>query len=281
MIRRWCEAWYSCFHLRIRPAAGAVTYITHVIAKPCWNKEDERHMTTEDKRKAMAVTELFGAVPERALDELAVAARERRLVRGEVLFSAGDPASGLFVVVRGTLRAYRQTREGREQTIHVEGAGATLAEVPVFDGGAYPSTVQAEEDSIVLFVPKLAIHGFLTRNPEAALAALALLARRLRNVSGLAEQLALKDVAQRLAALLVEEVMSQAGELKDGVSFSMPMPHQSIASRLGSVREVITRQLHRLVEEGIIAIHGHRMVVRDAAALRARSGSEAAQSLRR
>lgn len=238
-------------------------------------------MTTEDKRKAMAVTELFGAVPERALDELAVAARERRLVRGEVLFSAGDPASGLFVVVRGTLRAYRQTREGREQTIHVEGAGATLAEVPVFDGGAYPSTVQAEEDSIVLFVPKLAIHGFLTRNPEAALAALALLARRLRNVSGLAEQLALKDVAQRLAALLVEEAMSQAGELKDGVSFSMPMPHQSIASRLGSVREVITRQLHRLVEEGIIAIHGHRMVVRDAAALRARSGSEAAQSLRR
>lgn len=229
----------------------------------------------------MAATELFGAVPKDALDELAALTRERRLVRGEVLFSAGDRAAGLFVVVRGTLRAYRQTREGREQTIHVEGAGATLAEVPVFDDGTYPSTVQAEEDSIVLFVPKAAILGFLAKHPEAALAALALLARRLRSVSGLAEQLALKDVAQRLAALLVEEAISQAGELKDGVSFSMPMPHQSIASRLGSVREVITRQLHRLVEDGTIAIHGHRVVVMNAAALRERSGTETSHSLRR
>lgn len=238
-------------------------------------------MTTEEKRKAMAATELFGTVPESALDELAAMTRERRLVRGEVLFSAGDRATGLFVVVRGSLRAYRQTREGREQTIHVEGAGATLAEVPVFDSGSYPSTVQAEEDSVVLFVPKPAMHGFIAKNPEAGLAALALLARRLRSVSGLAEQLALKDVAQRLAALLVEEAVSQAGELKDGVSFSMPMPHQSIASRLGSVREVITRQIHRLVDEGIIEIHGHRIVVMDAAALRARSGSETVHSLRR
>lgn len=222
----------------------------------------------------MAATELFGTVRESALDELAALTRERRLVRGEVLFSAGDRAAGLFVVVRGMLRAYRQTREGREQTIHVESAGATLAEVPVFDGGAYPSTVQAEEDSVVLFVPKPAMDNFLVKNPEAALAALALLARRLRSVSGLAEQLALKDVAQRLAALLVEEAVSQAGELKDGVSFSMPMPHQSIASRLGSVREVITRQIHRLVDEGIIKIHGHRITVMNAAALRARSGSD-------
>lgn len=258
-----------------------MTNITTPIAKLRGNKEDERHMTAEDKRKAMAATELFGAVKEGALNELAAITRERRLVRGEVLFSAGDRAAGLFVVVRGTLRAYRQTREGREQTIHVESAGATLAEVPVFDGGVYPSTVQAEEDSVVLFVPTDAMRGFLTKNPEVALAALALLARRLRSVSGLAEQLALKDVAQRLAALLMQEAVSQVGELKDGISFSMPSPHQSIAARLGSVREVITRQMHRLTDDGVIEIRGHRVVVLDADALRARSGTDAPHALRR
>lgn len=235
-------------------------------------------MTAQEKLRALAGTDLFGSVAEAALAELAATARERRLARGEVLFSAGDKADGLFVVVTGMLRAFRQTREGREQTIHAEGPGATLAEVPVFDGGPYPSTVQAEEDSLVLFVPQQSIRHLLTKNPEAALAALALLARRLRSVAGLAEQLALKDVAQRLAAMLAEEAVSQAGELKDGVSFSLPLPHQGIAARLGSVREVISRQLHKLVDDGVISARGHRIVVLDAAMLRARAGMEAVPS---
>lgn len=217
-------------------------------------------MTVQEIVNALAATDLFGAVGDAALRELATTTRERRLMSGEVLFSVGDKAAGLFVIVSGTLRAYRQTRDGREQTIHRESAGATLAEVPVFDGGPYPSTVQAEEESVVLFVPQQTMRGFLTKHPEAALAALALLARRLRSVSGLAEQLGLKDVAQRLAAMLWEEAASQAGELKDGVSFSLTLPHQSIAARLGSVREVITRQLHRLIDEGVISARGRRIL---------------------
>lgn len=238
-------------------------------------------MTAEEKLRALAATDLFGSVPHSALPDLAASARERKVMRGEVLFSAGDKASGLFVIVSGTLRAYRQTREGREQTIHVEGAGATLAEVPVFDQGPYPSTVQAEVDSLVLFVPAQAIRSFLVQNPEAALAALALMARRLRNVSGLAEQLALKDVAQRLAALLAEEATNQSGELKNGVSLSMPLPHQGIAARLGSVREVITRQLHRLTGDGVIEIRGHRIIILNADELRVRAGLDVPHALRR
>ncbi len=231
-------------------------------------------MTAREKLNALAGTDLFGSVAENALYELASSTRERQLARGEVLFSAGEKANGLFVVVSGMLRAFRQTKEGREQTIHVEGPGATLAEVPLFDGGPYPSTVQAEEKSVVLFVPQQSMRLFLTKNPEAALAALAVLARRLRSVSGLAEKLALKDVAQRLAAMLAEEAVSQVGELRDGVSFSLPSPHQSIAARLGSVREVITRQLRKLIDDGVISTRGHRITVLDAATLMRRAEVE-------
>jgi CRP-like cAMP-binding protein len=229
-------------------------------------------MTVQEKLKALQRTDLFGQVPANALKKLAGMTIERRLQRGEILFTTGDPAIGLFVIVSGTLRAFRQTLEGREQTIHVECAGATLAEVPVFDGGSYPSTVEAEEEAVTLFLPKAAIRRFLLENPEAALSALGLLARRLRHVAGLAEKLSLQDVAQRLAAMLMEEAIDKAGDLRDGVSFSLSIPHQSIAARLGSVREVITRNLHKLVDDGIIAIRGHRIIILNAEALRARSG---------
>jgi CRP/FNR family transcriptional regulator len=95
----------------------------------------------------------------------------------------------------------------------------------------------------------------------------------LRSVSGLAEQLALNNVDLRLAAMLAHEAVSKAGELRNGVSFSLPLP-QRIAVRLGSVREVITRQLHKPIEDGVISVHGHRITVLDAAMLLARARIE-------
>jgi CRP/FNR family transcriptional regulator len=236
--------------------------------------EARKDMSAQEKINALKRTELFGQVSASALKQLAETTIERRLSREEILFSAGDPARGLFVIVSGALRAFRQNSDGREQTIHVERAGATLAEVPVFDQGTYPSTVVAEEDSVVLFLPKEQVREFLMENPDAALSALGVLAKRLRHVATLAEQLSLRDVAQRLAAMFAEEAARQAGELKDGISFSLPLSHQRIAAQLGSVREVVTRNLHKLVDEKVIAIRGHRIVILNAAKLLARAKTD-------
>lgn len=227
-------------------------------------------MTTFERTDALRKTQLFGNAPHEALQSLAECAHEHRLQAGEILFLGGDPARGLYVVVSGALRAFRESEEGREQTIHVERAGATFAEVPVFDNGPYPSTVIAEEDSLVLFLKKEDVRRFLLQNPESALAALGLLATRLRKVALLLEQLSLQDVAQRLAAMLVQEAAIR-GKVENGASFSLPDSHQKIAARLGSVREVITRILHRFVHERLIEIRGHRIVILNAAALQAKA----------
>lgn len=227
-------------------------------------------MTLPERIDALRKTRLFGNAPDKALQSLAQCAMEHRLQSGEILFLGGDPARGLYVAVSGALRAFRESEEGREQTIHVERAGATFAEVPVFDDGPYPSTVIAEEDSLVLFVKKEDVRRFLLENPEAALSALSLMASRLRKVTQLLEQLSLQDVAQRLAVMLMEEA-SARGKFQDGVSFSLPDSHQRIAARLGSVREVITRILHRFINEHLIEVRGHRVVVLNAAGLRAKT----------
>jgi hypothetical protein len=80
----------------------------------------------------------------------------RRFSKDELLFVAGDEALGLYVIVEGSVRAFRESLDGREQVIHVEAAGATIAEVPVFDDGNYPSTVAAQEDTETLFIDKRA-----------------------------------------------------------------------------------------------------------------------------
>ncbi len=173
-----------------------------------------------------------------------------------MLFLAGEPARGLFVIVSGSIRAFRVSAKGREQTIHVESAGATLAEVPVFDDGNYPATAVAEEPSEVLFLNKADVQRFLIANPTVALNALRLMAGRLRRHAELVDSLALKDVGQRLAQLLIAESRVQGTRVFD-------CSNQQLAARVGSVREVVSRTLARLAQNGLIETRPRGITILD------------------
>lgn len=208
---------------------------------------DSPRLTVAQKAAALARSQLFNGLPPAILESLAHVAEFRLLRRGEMLFLAGEPARGLFIIVSGSIRAFRVNAKGREQTIHVESAGACLAEVPVFDDGNYPATAVAEEPSGILFLAKADIKRFLIANPAVALAALRLMAGRLRRHAELADSLGLMDVGQRLARLLLAEACLQKEPYLD---FS----NQQLAARIGSVREVVSRTLARLAHEGLIDI---------------------------
>ncbi len=225
-------------------------------------------MSIERRIEILAKSALFQNLPANALAEIAARGTDRKLQQGQVLFNANEPADGMYVVLSGSVRAFRENMDGREQTIHMERVGGTLAEVSVFDGGPYPSTTMAEEDSELLFLAKEDVCRFMLKYPEMALTALAILAKKLRTVASLAEQLALKDVTQRLATLLLEEAKRKTPKLQDGVSFSLPLSHTQLASRLGSVREVVTRSQQKLVQQEVLAIRGHRIVILDLETLR-------------
>jgi CRP/FNR family transcriptional regulator len=230
-------------------------------------------MSLEQRINILGKSALFQSLPKTAVAELAARSIGRKIQRGQILFTANEQANGLYIVLSGSVRAFRENVEGREQTIHVERAGGILAEVAVFDGGPYPSTAVADEDSEVLFLSTEDVRRIMLTYPEVALTALANMSKKLRIVASLAEHLALKDVGQRLAILLLEEARLVSPNLQDGVSFSLPLSHTQLASRLGSVREVVTRALHKLVQNSVIETRGHRIVVRDVKALRAQAES--------
>lgn len=216
---------------------------------------------TIDKLAALRCTTLFGELSEAELHALAERAVERRLAKGEVLFIAGDEAAGLFVIAEGALRAYREGLDGREQVIHVERAGATIAELPVFDDRPYPSTVAAEEETTVLFIDKRDVKRFCLDHPQIALAALKLLAGRLRRCAELVEALSLREVDQRLAHWLLGEARRRGTRWSQGVQITLVLTNQQIAARIGSVREVVSRAFTRLQNNGLISVDGRAVLI--------------------
>lgn len=215
----------------------------------------------DDKIAAIRRTPLFGELEEAELRALAKRAVEHRLAPDEVLFMAGDEARGLYVVVEGAVRAYRVGEDGREQVIHVERAGASLAEVPIFDDGHYPSNVAAEEASILLFIDKRDVQRLCLEHPPIALAALKLLAGRLRQCAELVESLSLREVSQRLARFLLVEARNRGERQGAGIHVELTQTQRQIAAHIGTVREVVSRALARLQQTGLISLEGRRLVI--------------------
>src|SRR5690242_7563935 len=120
---------------------------------------------TERKIAALRQTVLFGELNDKELLRLAKHAVKVRLKKGDMLFFAGEEAKGLFVIVSGKVRAFQHNAEGREHVMHVDTAGAVMAEVPVFDDGPYPASAIAEEATTALFIAKQEMCRFCMEHP--------------------------------------------------------------------------------------------------------------------
>ena len=189
------------------------------------------------------------------------------LVRGACLFTAGDAPAGVFLIVRGRIKLLRHSEEGREQVLHEEGPGSTLAEVPVFDGQGYVASAVAAEDSEVFFVPAAPLLSALDRCPGSARQVIHVLAARIRKLAGVVEDLSHRAVVQRVAAYLCREAAHARSD-----RFDLGVTRDELAAHAGTVREQASRALSQLKASGVIEVAGRRIVIRDAASLRRIAG---------
>ena len=218
------------------------------------------------KVDALRATELFRVAPPSILGSLAARAEFRKLSAGEVLFSAGEPCRGLYVVVEGWTRAVRHGADGREQVIHEDGPGSTFPEVAVFDDGPCPSTVSATHDSVLLFIRKEEVRRFCLAHPEVALSALRILSRRLRRATGMIERFALAEVAQRVAQYLVEQFA--ATSKTNPLELELSHTNQEIADRVGTAREVVSRSFTSFQKKGWLQKDNRKIRILDLEALK-------------
>ena len=216
-------------------------------------------IVNEDVITTFKRTELFRDLDDEVLNVLANHAKKKRLERNEILFLAGEPSKGLYVSASGSVRAFRTSTDGREQVIHVEHAVTTIAEVPVFDDGNYPSTAAAEEATTVYFLEKYLILKAAIDYPQIALAAAKLMASRLRRCAALVETLSLSEVGQRLASLLLDEARNSGVINEAGITIKLPLTHNRLAARIGTVREVVTRSMLRLEDQKLI-VHERKSI---------------------
>src|SRR3982751_4452700 len=114
---------------------------------------------------------VFGALSERSRSALMARGIVRSYSEDEVLYLAGTPAQALYIVLEGRVRVMRG-EGGRAFVLHVETAGGSLAEVPLFEGTTYPATAIAAEPSRCLVLSREAVSAAVRADSALALALL-------------------------------------------------------------------------------------------------------------
>jgi CRP/FNR family transcriptional regulator len=224
--------------------------------------------------KTLAQVKLFAGLSETELAFLAQRAVTRKFTTGEIVFSEDDPCMGMYVVESGQVRIFKTSSGGREQVLSIEGPGGSVAELPVFDGGNYPASVSAVENSTLLFIAKQDFHALCLSHPEVALKVLRVIGARLRKLVGIIEELSFTTVRHRLAAFLVRLARREGARVDGGVAITLPASNQELAAQIGTVRELVSRNLSRFQSEKLIQMDGRRVVIADVKALEAELDGE-------
>jgi CRP/FNR family transcriptional regulator len=167
------------------------------------------------------------------------------------------------VVASGSVRIYKSSSAGREQVLSIEGPGSSIAELPVFDGGSYPASAAAVDRAALLFISKQDFQALCLTHPEVALKVLRVVGARLRRLVGIIEELSFTTVRHRLASFLLRLAHTEGQRTTAGVEVNLPANHQELAAEVGTVRELISRNLSRLQAEGVLKIDGRNVIIRD------------------
>jgi CRP/FNR family transcriptional regulator, cyclic AMP receptor protein len=205
----------------------------------------------------------FAVLQPDELRDLAAHCVVRTIHREEILVSEGEPCEGLFVVQSGAIKIYKLAENGREQVLVIERAGSTVGELTIFDGSNFPASAAALEDSTLLFLPKREFIELCRHNSEVSLAFIRSLAWRFRYLTSLVEELSLKEVSHRLARFLRDRAVRLGMRTKRGVEFPLEETNQQIAAEIGTVRDLVSRNLRRFVDRKILRLERRKVIVLD------------------
>ena len=217
-----------------------------------------------DPVAALRSAPIMGALDEDALRDLARYCVVRRLDRGQVLFTEGEPSESFYLVESGRVRVIRISDDGAELVLSVIGPGGAIGELSVFDGAPRSASVEAIERCDVVVVPNARVREVLSASTDSLLAVVSELATMVRRLTGSTADLVFLDLPHRVAKFLLLNRIDH-GDGTAHVEFAMSQA--GIAAQLGVARQTFNSTLSGLIREGWITVDGRKVILHDVDAL--------------
>ena len=173
----------------------------------------------------------------------------RSVKKGTILHSGGTDCTGLLLIKTGQLRAFILSREGREVTLYrlFDRDLCLFSASCIMRSIQFDVTITAEKDTELWIIPADIYKRIMEQSAAAANYTNEIMAARFSEVMWLMEQVMWNSMDRRVAAFLLEESAIEGAN-------RLSITHETIANHLGTHREVVTRMLRYLQEEGMVRL---------------------------
>lgn len=197
----------------------------------------------------------FCNLPNDVLADLGMSKREIRRAGGTVLYSQGDKSAGLYILCQGRVKLSRISSQGKTAILQICAPGDLLGASEVLANCPYMATAQAQEDSVLAYVPR---EAFLRMMGQHAIVGLRtsehLSAECLRAFRDLSLLRIPSSALQKLSRLLLR--WSSLNGDKRVQEIPMIYTHAELAQLIGTSRETVTRLLNKLEHDEVIRVRG-------------------------
>ena len=205
---------------------------------------------------------LFSALHGQEWERLVDCVTERQFRKGEALLERGQNGSNMMILVSGRARVTATSADGKQLTLMILEAGATLGELALLDGRPRSADVVAMDNCLALLLERRDFLPLLTQNADLALRLMSVLCDRLRTTSLALEEMALTDIPTRLASLLLKLSGRYGVDADRGRLIQLRLSQGDLSSLIAATRESVNKQLRAWREQGILDEHdGHIILI--------------------
>ena len=193
--------------------------------------------------------------------EILDAAQTARFDAGQTVFAEGTDVERFFLLLDGHIRVQRITPQGDQIILlHIApgqlfGIGAALGHK------TYPATAVAADDCIALAWPNRLWPDFIARYDGFATQTYATVGNRLHDMQAVIEEMATKQVEQRIASALLRLITQMGRKVDQGIEIDFPITRQNISDMTGSTLHTVSRLLSAWEKDGIVASERKKITV--------------------
>ncbi|NPA29031.1 MAG: Crp/Fnr family transcriptional regulator [Epsilonproteobacteria bacterium] len=200
----------------------------------------------------------FEGLTEQLMEEINRVGVVREYPAGGPAMDSDDTLNHFYIIMEGRLKVYRYNPDNnREQTLYLLGPRDMFDVLTVLDGERHEVMTEAIDTLKAVELPIEKVREWIHKYPVFNRAFYPYLARQMRQIEELATDLSLYDTATRLMKLLLKNLKGPDGNL----GLLQNLPHEEIASLIGTVRHVVNRHLQQLKKEGILHIERKHLAV--------------------
>lgn len=214
-------------------------------------------ITTE----VLSTLPLFSELSPEQLSDLIPIAQLISFKKNTLIFCEGEKYRGFYILIKGSVKVYKLSNEGKESILHLIKPGDAFGEIPLFEGGNYPVNAQNISDSTAVFFPKTEFLRLLSKNNQISLNMLAGFAKRLRVLTRKVEELTTNEVMNRFAYYIIDEMKKAGTDNSPRPYLKLYISKKNIASYIGTITETLSRILKKMQDEKIIHVEGKTIFV--------------------